>query len=89
MANIKIPSPLRAYTDNEAKVEAAGLTIAEALANLVQQYPDLEPHLFNEGKLRSFVNIFLDDEDIRFLDGVDTEIDENDNLRIIPSIAGG
>lgn len=89
MANIKIPTPLRAYTENEAKVEASGATVAEALSSLVQQYPDLEQHLFNEGKLRSFVNIFLDDEDIRFLDGVDTEIEDSDNLRIIPSIAGG
>ena len=89
MASIKIPTPLRAYTNNEAKVNAAGSTVGEALANLVEQYPDLEAHLFNEGQLRSFVNIFLDDEDIRFLDGVDTEISDSDNLRIIPSIAGG
>lgn len=89
MASIKIPTPLRAYTENEAKVEVAGSTVAEALANLVQQYPELEPHLFNDGELRNFVNIFLDDEDIRFLDGVATEIEANDSLRIIPSIAGG
>lgn len=89
MASIKIPTPLRAYTENAAKVEAAGSTVGEALANLVQLYPDLEPHLFSQGQLRSFVNIFIDDEDIRFLDGVDTEISESDSLRIIPSIAGG
>jgi len=89
MASIKIPTPLRAYTENAANVQAAGSTVGEALASLVEQYPDLEPHLFNEGELRSFVNIFLDDEDIRFLDGVDTEIEDSDNLRIIPSIAGG
>ncbi|MDQ7025811.1 MAG: ubiquitin-like small modifier protein 1 [Anaerolineae bacterium] len=89
MANIKIPTPLRAYTDNEAQVTAEGSTVAELLQNLIQQYPDLEQHLFNEGKLRSFVNIFLDDEDVRFLDGVDTEVAADDELRIIPSIAGG
>lgn len=89
MASIKIPTPLRAYTENAAKVDAAGSTVGEALTSLVEQYPDLEPHLFNEGQLRSFVNIFLDDEDIRFLDGVDTEISDSDSLRIIPSIAGG
>lgn len=89
MATIKIPTPLRAYTGNESKVSANGATVAEALASLIEQHPDLEQHLFDEGKLRSFVNIFLDDEDIRFLDGVDTEIDADESLRIIPSIAGG
>lgn len=89
MASIKIPTPLRVYTDNESQVTAEGSTVAELLQNLVQQHPDLEQHLFNDGKLRSFVNVFLDDEDIRFLDGVDTEIEADDELRIIPSIAGG
>jgi molybdopterin converting factor small subunit len=89
MANIKIPSPLRVYTDNEALISIDGVTVRELLQNLVQQYPDLEQHLFNEGKLRSFVNVFLGDEDIRFLDGVDTEVDADEDLRIIPSIAGG
>ncbi|MGB7341317.1 MAG: ubiquitin-like small modifier protein 1 [Phototrophicaceae bacterium] len=89
MPQIKIPTPLRAYTNNEAKVDATGATVAEALSSLVAQYPELEQHLFSEGKLRNFVNVFLDDEDIRFLDGVDTELEADDNLRIIPSIAGG
>jgi molybdopterin converting factor small subunit len=89
MANIKIPTPLRAYTDNSAQVTAEGSTVGELLANLVQKYPDLEQHLFNDGKLRNFVNVFLGDEDIRFLDGVDTEVAADDDLRIIPSIAGG
>ena len=89
MANIKIPTPLRTYTGNEAKVSADGATVGEALASLVEQYPELEAHLFNEGKLRNFVNVFLGDEDIRFLDGVDTEIEADEDLRIIPSIAGG
>ena len=89
MANIKIPTPLRAYTGNEAKVSADGATVAEALSSLVAQYPELEAHLFDDGKLRNFVNVFLGDEDIRFLDGVNTEIDADEDLRIIPSIAGG
>lgn len=89
MAQIKIPTPLRAYTDNSAKVDASGTTVAEALKNLVQQYPELENHLFSDGKLRNFVNVFIGDEDIRFLDGVDTEIEDDEDLRIIPSIAGG
>jgi molybdopterin converting factor small subunit len=89
MASIKIPTPLRAYTDNEATVTADGTTVGELLHNLVQRYPDLETHLFSGGKLRNFVNVFLGDEDIRFLDGVDTEIEPDADLRIIPSIAGG
>lgn len=89
MATIKIPTPLRVYTDNQAKVEAPGATVGEALSNLVDQYPDLKPHLYNEDELRNFVNVFLDDEDIRFLDGVETSIEPDADLRIIPSIAGG
>lgn len=89
MASIKIPTPLRAYTGNEAQVEVTGSTVSEALASLIDKYPELKPHLYQNDELRSFVNVFLDDEDIRFLDGVDTEIDEDDSLRIIPSIAGG
>ncbi len=89
MASIKIPTPLRAYTDSEAKVTVAGSTVQEALTNLVDQYPELKTHLFADGKLRNFVNVFLGDEDIRFLDGVDTELEADSDLRIIPSIAGG
>ena len=89
MPSIKIPTPLRAYTENEASVSTDGNTVGEVLNNLVGQYPDLQPHLFNGDELRNFVNIFIDDEDIRFLDGLETEVDDSDNLRIIPSIAGG
>ncbi len=89
MAKIRIPTPLRAFTDGEASIEVAGGTVGEALSNLVEQHPDLRAHLFNDSELRSFVNIFLDDEDIRFMQGLDTEIAGDDSLRIIPSIAGG
>lgn len=89
MASIRIPTPLRAYTGGESSVDVDGGTVGEALVNLVEQHPDLRLHLFNEDELRSFVNIFIDDEDIRFLQGLDTEIEADDKLRIIPSIAGG
>lgn len=89
MANIKIPTPLREYTAGEAQVNVEGETVGTALNNLVEQYPDLKQHLFKDGELRNFVNIFIGEEDVRFLDGLDTEIDEDDSLRIIPSIAGG
>ena len=89
MAKIRIPTPLRAFTDGAADIDVAGATVGEALANLVDQHPELRAHLFNEDELRSFVNIFIGDEDIRFLQGLDTEIEADESLRIIPSIAGG
>jgi molybdopterin converting factor small subunit len=89
VAPSKIPTPLRAYTGSQAQVSVNGGTVGEALADLTAQYPELRPHLFNDGELRNFVNVFLDDEDVRFLDGLSTEIETEANLRIIPSIAGG
>lgn len=89
MANIKIPTPLRAYTGGEAQISVDGATVGAALQDLVGKHPDLKQHLYNGDELRNFVNVFLDDEDIRFLDGLETEINADDNLRIIPSIAGG
>ena len=89
MAKIRIPTPLRAFTDGAADIDVAGATVGEALNNLVEQHPELRAHLFNDDELRSFVNIFIGDEDIRFLQGLDTEIDATESLRIIPSIAGG
>jgi molybdopterin converting factor small subunit len=89
MASIKIPTPLRAYTANQATVEVSGETVGTALDDLVTQYPDLKAHLFNDGNLRNFVNVFIGEDDIRFLDGVDTSIETDTKLRIIPSIAGG
>ena len=89
MATIKIPSPLRAYTENQAVITVGGETIGAALDDLTSRYPELRQHLYEGDQLRNFVNVFLGDEDVRFLDGMDTEIDADDNLRIIPSIAGG
>lgn len=89
MTSIKIPTPLRVYTGNQAQVTVSGGTVAAALNDLTTQYPELRQHLFNGNELRNFVNIFLGEEDVRFLDGMNTEITAEDNLRIIPSIAGG
>jgi molybdopterin converting factor small subunit len=88
--DIRIPTPLRAYTDQQAAVAVTGATVGEALRDLVNRYPTLRPQLFNEqGKLRSFVNVFRNDEDVRHLQREDTPIRERDELSIIPSIAGG
>lgn len=89
MPTIKIPTPLRVYTGNQAQVEVQGSTIGAVLDDLTTKYPELRPHLFNDKELRNFVNIFVGEEDIRFLNGLDTEVEETDSLRIIPSIAGG
>ena len=89
MATIKIPTPLRAYTGGNAVIEVSGATVGEALSDLVRQYPELRPHLYEGDELRSFVNVFIGQEDIRFLDGLETPIEADAELRIIPSIAGG
>lgn len=89
MPSIKIPTPLRAYAGGNTLVTVSGTTIRAVLDDLTTQYPDIKPHLFNNSELRSFVNIFVGEEDIRFLDGLDTPLDEKDAIRIIPSIAGG
>ncbi|KAB2903354.1 MAG: MoaD/ThiS family protein [Anaerolineae bacterium] len=89
MASIKIPTPLRAYTGGQAVVPVSGDTVKEVLQDLTSQYPDLRQHIFDGDKLRSFVNVFIGQEDTRFRDGLETLVDEADELRIIPSIAGG
>lgn len=89
MPSIRIPTPLRPYTANQAQVTVSGATVGEALTDLTTQFPELRQHLFNGGELRNFVNVFLGEEDIRFLGGLETELETDDNLRIIPSIAGG
>lgn len=89
MAKIRIPTPLRAFTEGASSIDVAGDTVGAALASLVEQHPELRAHLFNDDELRSFVNVFIGEEDIRFLQGLETEIAADDSLRIIPSIAGG
>lgn len=89
MSTIRIPTPLRTYTGGQEHVSVNGCTVSEALDDLTRQHPDLREHLFSNGKLRSFVNIFLDEEDIRYIDGMKTQLEKDDKLLIVPSIAGG
>ncbi len=89
MPSIKIPTPLRPFTGNQGQVSVSGATVGEALNSLTAQYPELRQHLFNGDELRNFVNVYLGEEDVRFLGGLETELAIGDNLRIIPSIAGG
>ena len=90
MAQLKIPSPLRTYSKGQAVVDVTGNTVAEAMQSLVEQHPDLRQHLFNgQEDLRPFVNLYLNSEDIRHLQNLDTPIQPSDRLMIVPSIAGG
>ncbi len=90
MAKILIPTPLRQFTAGADSVDAPGATVGEALANLITAHPDLKKNLYNdEGKLRSFVNIYVNDEDIRYLSKEATALADADTVSIIPSIAGG
>ena len=90
MAKILIPTPLRQFTGNADTVEAAGATVGELLGALIAAHPDLKKNLYNdEGKLRSFVNVYVNDEDIRYLSKEKTEVAAGDTVSIIPSIAGG
>src|SRR5687768_3347022 len=90
MTRILIPTPLRAYTDRQDAVDAAGATIADALADLTARFSDLRPHLFTpEGRLRSFVNVYVNDDDIRYLQREATPLKSGDVVSIIPSVAGG
>jgi sulfur-carrier protein adenylyltransferase/sulfurtransferase len=90
MAKILIPTPLRPYTDKQDAVDASGATVAELLADLTKKHSGLKNHLYNEqGKLRSFVNIYVNDEDIRYLQKEQTPVGAADTVSIIPSVAGG
>ena len=90
MARILIPTPLRQYADKHDTVDLAGATAGEVLTSLTSRFPELKRHLYNdEGKLRSFVNVYLNDEDIRYLSKEATAVKDSDTLSIVPSIAGG
>ena len=87
---ILIPTPLRPYTDKKDAVEAEGATVGELLADLTTKHAGLKPHLYNDlGKLRSFVNVYVNDDDIRYLQKEETLLKPGDTVSIIPSVAGG
>ena len=90
MPDIQIPSPLRQYAGKQSAVSVPAKTIGEALTNLVAQHPDLKRHLYtDEGKLRAFVNVYVNDEDMRYLQKEATALNDGDIISIVPSIAGG
>ena len=87
---IHIPTPLRSYTGGLETVSIPGATVDGVFQQLTVTYPDLKSHLFTpEGKLRSFVNVYLNDEDVRYLQKEATAVKDGDSISIVPSIAGG
>lgn len=90
MATVRIPTPLRKLTNGLEEVSAAGATIGEILKDLEQHYPGMKERLCDDkGQVRRFVNIFANDEDIRFLQNLETPVKEKDEISIVPAIAGG
>ncbi|GAB4206768.1 MAG: MoaD/ThiS family protein [Roseiflexaceae bacterium] len=89
-ASISIPTALRQYAGGSASIKLEGTTAGELLGALTEQFPQLGKQLYNEqGQLRSFVNIYVGDEDIRYLKGLETPVPEGETVSIIPAIAGG
>ncbi len=87
---VKIPTPLRKLTQNNAEVEAAGDTIRAVVDDLEKQFPGFKERMCDDqGELRRFVNVYVGEEDIRFLEGLDTKIPEGEQVSIIPAVAGG
>ena len=90
MPKILIPTPLRPFADNQARLEVEGGTVAEAMRALIERYPRLEGHLYDgEGRLRSFVNVYVGEDDIRYRERTDTSVEPDTEISIVPSVAGG
>ena len=86
---VRIPTPLRSLTKGEEAVSAEGNTVRAVIDNLEGAHPGLKERLLDEKGIRRFVNLYLGDEDVRFLDGLDTKLESGDEISIIPAIAGG
>lgn len=86
---IQIPTPMRQHTDGSATVEVTAATVQAALDALGKKYPAISGRLFENGQMRRFINVYLNDEDIRYLDNLGTAVKDGDELSIIPAVAGG
>ena len=87
--DIRIPTILRPYTGGEKSVQASGTTLAELVSDLDRRFPGMGERLLEDGKLRRFINVYLNDEDVRFIGSLDALISSGDNLTILPAVAGG
>lgn len=86
---VHIPTPMRLHTEGQATVEVTGTTVQGALDSLAKKYPAIVAKLFDGGQVRRFVNVYLNDEDIRYLDSMATAVKDGDEISIIPAVAGG
>ena len=87
---VRVPGPLRRLTNGSAEVQVEGSTVGDALQHLDTEYPGFRDRLYDEsGKLRQFINIYVNDSDIRFGQGLDTPVGDRDELSIVPAVAGG
>ena len=86
---VKIPAQLRSVTDGEGEIEVDGATVGEALDAVFHQHDDLRERITEDGGLRRFVNVYVSGEDIRFQDGLDTQLEDGDEVTILPAVAGG
>tara|TARA_B100001142_G_C14245249_1_gene621009 strand:- start:823 stop:1092 length:270 start_codon:yes stop_codon:yes gene_type:complete len=89
MANIKIPTPLRNLTDNLTSVEIDGNKVFEIIDNLENKFPGVKSKIMADGELKHFVNIYINGEDIRYLNSLSTDVNKNDEISIVPAVAGG
>ncbi|MGW0396107.1 MoaD/ThiS family protein [Streptomyces sp. NPDC003042] len=86
---VRIPTILRTYTDGEKAVKGEGTTLADLFTDLETRHKGIHERIVDDGKLRRFVNVYLNDEDVRFLDGITTELSDGDTVTILPAVAGG
>ncbi|MEV0617998.1 MoaD/ThiS family protein [Nonomuraea sp. NPDC050404] len=86
---VRIPTILRNYTDGAKAVNADGATLNELISNLEAAHPGIKERLVDDGSLRRFVNVYLNDEDVRFLGGLDTPVSDGDTVTVLPAVAGG
>ncbi len=87
---VRIPTPLRKLTGNQSEIEIDGETVESLIGNMEASYPGIKDRICDEsGKVRRFINIYINEEDIRFLDGTDTAVKAGDRISIVPAIAGG
>lgn len=89
MPTVRVPSVLRKHTGGVAKVETDGATVGEVLRALVATHPGLEDQLFDGEKVRGFINVYVDDEDIRYVSGLDTPVEPGAEVALMPAVAGG
>jgi molybdopterin synthase sulfur carrier subunit len=86
---VRIPTILRTYTDGAKQVEGTGATLGELIVDLEQRHGGLRARLVDDAGLRRFVNVYLNDEDVRFLSGLDTPVKDGDTVTVLPAVAGG